>query len=30
MIRRLTLTDAELSEYVCDENEEDFGHLVGK
>ena len=26
----LTLTDTELIEYVCDENEKDYGHLVGK
>jgi hypothetical protein len=27
---QLTLTDTELIEYVCDENEKDFEHLVGK
>ncbi len=27
---QFTLTDTELIEYVCDENEKDFGHLVGK
>jgi hypothetical protein len=26
----LTLADTELIEYVCDENEKDVGHLVGK
>jgi hypothetical protein len=26
----LTLTDTELIEYVCDENEKDYEHLVGK
>jgi hypothetical protein len=26
----LTRADTELIEYVCDENEKDFGHLVGK
>jgi hypothetical protein len=25
-----TLTDTELIEYVCDENEKDLTHLVGK
>jgi hypothetical protein len=25
MIPRLTLTDTELIEYVCDENEKDYG-----
>ena len=25
-----TFTDTELIEYVCDENEKDFDHLVGK
>jgi hypothetical protein len=27
---QFTLTDTELIEYVCDENEKDFEHLVGK
>jgi hypothetical protein len=27
---QLILTDTELIEYVCDENEKDFEHLVGK
>jgi hypothetical protein len=27
---QLTLADTELIEYVCDENEKDFEHLVGK
>jgi hypothetical protein len=27
---QLGLADTELIEYVCDENEKDFEHLVGK